>query len=96
MTALHVFGGIAVLAPAVVPSPKKTGLDQMHSASPLLPNRSISTASCLSLTCLQWSTNGELSAFDLHLVLGRLARVDQHFAAIWGSNLDLEPCPSIS
>jgi hypothetical protein len=68
----------------------------MHSASPLLPNRSITTASCLSLTCLQWSTDGELSAFDLHLVLGRLARVDQHVAAIWGNNPDLEPCPSIS
>jgi hypothetical protein len=45
---------------------------------------------------MKWSTEGELSAFDLHLVLGRLARVDQHVAAIWANNLDLEPCPSIS
>jgi hypothetical protein len=61
-----------------------------------MTNRSISTGCCTTLTCLKWSTDGELAAFDLHLVLGRLARVDQHGAAIWGNNLDLEPCPSIS
>ena len=38
----------------------------------------------------------ELSAFDLRFVLGRLARVDRHVAAIWGNNLDFDPCPSIS
>jgi hypothetical protein len=59
-------------------------------------NRSISAGCCMHITCLKWNTDGELSAFDLQLVLGRLARVDQHVAAIWGNNLDLEPCPSIS
>jgi hypothetical protein len=46
--------------------------------------------------CLKWSTDGELSAFDLRLVLSRLARVDRHVAAIWGNQLDLDPCPLIS
>ena len=56
----------------------------------------ISTGCCLRLTCLKWRTDGELSALDLRLVIERLARVDRHVAALWGSNLDLEPCPSIS
>jgi len=68
----------------------------MHSTSPLLPNRSITIASYLSLTCLQWSADGELSTFDLQLVLCRLARVDQHVATIWVNNPEIEPCPSIS
>jgi len=59
-------------------------------------NRSISTGCCMPITCLKWSTDGELSAFDLHFVLSRLARVDWHVAAIWGNNLDLEPCRSSS
>jgi len=59
-------------------------------------NRSISAGCCMPITCLKWSTDGELSAFDLHLVLGRLALVDRHVAAIWVNNLDIEPCPSIS
>ena len=59
-------------------------------------NKSISTGCCISLTCLKWSTDGELSAFDLRLVLSRLARVDRHVAAIWGNHLDLDPCASIS
>jgi hypothetical protein len=33
---------------------------------------------------------------DLRRVIERLARVDRHVAAIWGSHLDLEPFPSIS
>ena len=61
-----------------------------------MTNRTISSGCCMPITCLKWSTDGELSAFDLHLVLGRLALVDRHVAAIWGNNLDLEPCPSIS
>jgi len=61
-----------------------------------MTNRSMSTYCCIGLTCLKWSTDGELSAFDLRLVLSQLARVDRHVAAIWGNNLDLEPCPSIS
>jgi hypothetical protein len=59
-------------------------------------NGLISTGGCLGLTCLKWRADGELSAFDLCLVLGRLARVDRHVAAIWVNNLDLEACPSIS
>lgn len=61
-----------------------------------MTKRSISSGCCVALTCLKWSTDGELSAFDLHLVLGRLALVDRHVAAIWVNNLDIEPCPSIS
>ncbi len=48
------------------------------------------------LTCLKWNSTGEFTAFDLHLVLGRLARVDQHVAEFWRDNLDLEPFPSTS
>jgi hypothetical protein len=59
-------------------------------------NRSINSGCYVTVTCLKWSTDGELSAFDLDLVQARLARVDQHVAAIGGNNLDLEPCPSIS
>ena len=61
-----------------------------------MTNRSINSGCCIALTCLKWSTDGELSTFDLHLVLRRLTRVDQHVAAIWGNNLDLVPCPLIS
>ena len=61
-----------------------------------MTNKSISPGYYLPLTCLKWSPIGELSAFDLHLVLGRLARVDQHVAAIRGNNLDLEPFLSTS
>lgn len=56
----------------------------------------ISSVCNVDITWLKWNIDGELSAFDLQLVLGRLARVDQHVAAIWENNLDLEPCPSIS
>jgi len=61
-----------------------------------MTNKSISPGCCLPLTCLKWSPDGELSAFDLHLVLGRLARIDQHVAEFWRDNLDLEPFPSTS
>ena len=57
---------------------------------------SMSTGCCIGLTCLKWSTDGELSAFDLRFVLSRLARVDRRVAETWGNNLDLEPCPLIS
>jgi hypothetical protein len=50
-----------------------------------LTNKSISTGCYMGLTCLKWSAEGELSAFDLRFVLGRLARVDRHVAAIWGT-----------
>jgi len=33
-------------------------------------------ASCLTRTCLKWTSDGELTASDLHLVLERLAAVD--------------------
>jgi hypothetical protein len=70
--------------------------EQMQSGIMPLTNKSINTGCCIGLTCLKWSADGELSAFDLRFVLGRLARVDRHVAAIWGNNLDLDPCPSIS
>ena len=59
-------------------------------------NKSIVTGCCVGLTCLKWSADGELSAFDLCFVLSRLARVDRHVAAIWANNPDLDPCPTIS
>ena len=59
-------------------------------------NGSNSNRSYLGLTCLKWRADGELSAFDFRLVIERLARVDRHVAAIWGTTLDLDPCPSIS
>jgi hypothetical protein len=68
----------------------------MQSGNPPMIHRSISTGCCIGLTCLKWSADGELSAFDLRFVLSRLARVDRHVAAIWGNNVDLEPCSSIS
>ena len=40
-------------------------------------NSSISLGCCIELTCLKWSADAELSAFDLRFVLSRLARVDQ-------------------
>jgi hypothetical protein len=95
MTALYVRGGDNQFGP----NPNSRNLDdweQMQSGSPALTNRSISTGCCIGLTSLKWSADGALSAFDLRLVRGRLARVDRHIAAIWGNNLDLEPCPSIS
>ena len=61
-----------------------------------MTNRLISPGCSQPLTCLKWGPNGELSAFDLHLVLGRLARVDQDVAAITGNKLDLEPVLSTS
>ncbi len=61
-----------------------------------MTNKSIGPGCSMPLTCLKWSSTGELTAFDLHLVLGRLARVDQHVAEFWGDNLDLEPFPSTS
>jgi len=68
----------------------------MQFGSQPMTSKSISPGCCLPLTCLKWRPDGELSAFDLHLVLGRLARVDQHLAAIRGNNLDLEPFPLTS
>ena len=70
--------------------------EQMQSVSMPLTTKTISTGCSIALTCLKWSADGELSAFDLRLVLARLARVDRHVAAIWGNYLDLDPCPSIS
>jgi len=61
-----------------------------------LTNKSISTGCCIGITCLKWSAVGELSAFDLRFVLGRLAGVYRHVAAIWRNHLDLDPCRSIS
>jgi hypothetical protein len=51
---------------------------------------------CLGSTCLEWSADGELTSMDLILVLERLARVDQHVAALCRTDLEGKPCPSIS
>lgn len=61
-----------------------------------MTNKSIGPGCSMPLTCLKWNSTGELTAFDLHLVLGRLARVDQHVAEFWRDNLDLEPFPLTS
>jgi hypothetical protein len=95
MTALYVRGGDNHLGPSRCAQDRKDW-EQMQSESMLLTNKSISTGCCISLTCLKWSADGELSAFDLRLVLSRLARVDRHVAAIWENNLDLDPCSTIS
>lgn len=95
MTALYVRGDDNQFGPSRN-SQNREDWEQMQSGSPPLTNRSISTGCCICLTSLKWSADGELSAFDLRLVLGRLARDDRHVAPIWGNNLDLEPCPSIS
>ena len=95
MTALCVRGGHNHLDPCRC-AQNRGDWEQMPSKSMPLTNKSISTGCCIQLTCLKWSPDDELSAFDLRLVLGRLARVDRHVAAIWGNNLDLDPCPSIS
>jgi hypothetical protein len=68
----------------------------MKSGNPPIIKRSISSGCCISLTCLKWSPDGELSAFDLRQVIERLARVDQHVVALCWKNPDLEPCPLIS
>lgn len=41
--------------------------------------------SCLGRTCLAWHSDGELIALDRHLVMERLAQVDDQ--------LELEPAP---
>ena len=54
----------------------------------------IGAGSCLGRTCLQWSADGELTAFDLHLVLDRLAQVDQAGTALYQGRLNREACPT--
>jgi len=95
MTALYIRGDDNHCGPIRYAQNRKDW-EPMQSGNPPMINRSINTGCCLGLTCLKWSPEGELSAFDHRLVLGRLARVDRHVAAIWGNHLDLEPCPSIS
>jgi hypothetical protein len=41
-------------------------------------SRQLIPGCCLGRTCMKWAADGELSAFDLHLVLERLALVDRH------------------
>ncbi len=95
MTGLYVRCGDNHLGPSLC-AQNREDWEQMRSGSMPLANKSISTGCCIGPTCLKWSADGELSAFDLRFVLGRLARVDRHVAAIWGNHLDLDACPSIS
>jgi len=53
-------------------------------------------STCLGRTCMKWSSDGELTAVDLCLVLERLAQVDQEMTALRQENLSPQPCPSIS
>lgn len=41
---------------------------------------------CLGRTCLKWSSDGELTALDLCLVLERLAQVDPELTALSSTN----------
>jgi hypothetical protein len=71
--------------------------DSLHfarAAAPRGPDPISST--CLGRTCLKWSSDGELSALDLSLVLERLAQVDSEVTALWQDSVDGQPCPSIS
>ncbi len=53
------------------------------------PSPSSSSSSCLGRTCLKWGADGELTAVDLHLVMERLAQVDQQLAALHQVSLSL-------
>jgi len=53
-------------------------------------------STCLGRTCLKWSSDGELTALDLDLVLERLAQVDQEVTALRQASLSPQPCPSMS
>lgn len=48
-------------------------------------------SSCLTRTCLKWTSDGELTAIDLQLVLERLAAVDAR-AAVLRSNQAQSGC----
>jgi len=50
---------------------------------------------CLGRTCLKWGEDGELTALDLSLVLGRLAQVDQEVSSTSQATQQPLPCPSI-
>ncbi len=76
--------------------------DVIHTPRPAAP---ISTApvatapvasDCLGRTCLKWSADGELTSIDLHLVLERLAQVDQQVSGLCLDSLDSQRCASIS
>lgn len=56
----------------------------------------IGAGSCLGRTCMEWSSDGELSPMDLALVLGRLAQVDQELALLPQHNLEVTACRSSS
>ena len=53
-------------------------------------------STCLGRTCMKWSSDGELTALDLCLVLERLAQVDQEVTGLRTGSLDCQPCPSFS
>lgn len=43
---------------------------------------------CLGLTCLKWSSSGELEAIDLQLVLERLATADPSLCVLSSCSVD--------
>jgi hypothetical protein len=51
---------------------------------------------CLGRTCLEWGSDGELTALDLSLVLERLAQVDIEMTYLRQDSVNCQPCPSIS
>ncbi|MEB3361458.1 MAG: hypothetical protein VKI42_04965 [Synechococcaceae cyanobacterium] len=50
-----------------------------------------SPSSCLGRTCLKWSSNGELTSLDFHLVMERLAQVDQELVVLYHDPADSPP-----
>lgn len=45
---------------------------------------------CLGLTCLKWSSSGELEAIDLQLVLERLASADPSLCVMGSCSVDVQ------
>lgn len=53
------------------------------------------TRDCLGRTCLKWSSDGELTALDLGLVLEALAQVDPELTALHQESDEPQPCASV-
>jgi hypothetical protein len=82
-------------------APESTTLNPFHIHSTRRTTMADSTHrassnSCLGRTCLKWSADGELSALDFALVMGRLAQVDHEVAVLPEPNLQLRASPSSS
>lgn len=72
-----------------------TGSLQTTTAATIASDWQLSST-CLGRTCMKWSSDGELTALDLCLVLERLAKVDQEVTGLRQESLSPQPCPSMS